>query len=207
MYNHIIQLDTSKFKLNSLFTVRYHHFNIFRFDLISLYCLIYKIAQNVNVGSIVFSQLKSLILDYEPRKCIKANIEYKIFDLRKVSKRTGAISEESISLIDLFTAKRYPELLHLVVYGDFAQNVVYLSGTSPDAVFIRIWIAICDCLLLIISLKMNHIEQNLYSFSDAICQILFESTLLNDLFDNKTIINLNSEDDRQFLSWCYLIGY
>lgn len=50
--------------------MRYGDFKIFRFDFVSLYCLIYKIAQDMNVGNTVFSQLMSLIPDYELRKCI-----------------------------------------------------------------------------------------------------------------------------------------
>ena len=50
--------------------MRYSDFKIFRFDFVSLYCLIYKIAQDMNAGNTVFSQLMSLIPDYELRKCI-----------------------------------------------------------------------------------------------------------------------------------------
>ena len=68
-------------------------------------------------------------------------------------------------------------------------------GTSQNAVFTQIWIAICDYLLLIIALKMYHIEQNLYIFSNVIGQVLFERTPLNELFD-KPIINQNPENNR-----------
>ena len=50
--------------------MRYSDLKIFRFDFVSLYYLIYKIAQDMNVGNTVFSQLMSLIPDYELRKCI-----------------------------------------------------------------------------------------------------------------------------------------
>ncbi len=73
-------------------------------------------------------------------------------------------------------------------------------GRSQNAVFTQIWIANCEYLLLIIALKMYHIEQNLYIFSNGIGQVLFERTPLNELF-NKTIINQNPEDDRQFSLW------
>ena len=44
-----------------------------KFSFLSLYCLIYKIVQNMNAGNTVFSQLMSLIPDYELRKCISLN--------------------------------------------------------------------------------------------------------------------------------------
>ena len=50
--------------------MRYIDLKIFRFDFLSLYCLIYKIAQDMNVGNTVLSQLMSLIPDYELRKCV-----------------------------------------------------------------------------------------------------------------------------------------
>ena len=83
-------------------------------------------------------------------------------------------------------------------------GVEYLADLSvlayENAVFTQIWIAICDYLLLIIALKMYHIEQNLYIFSNVIGQVLFERTPLNELFD-KPIINQNPEDDRQLSIW------
>lgn len=169
----------------------------------------------------------------------KDNMKYSVFKAREVDKQIGVISDESISLTGLFSAKKYPDLLRMVVYEDFAQNVVYrfltndftleaitiaelyrerwtietffkwikqhlhiktFYGTSQNAVFTQIWIAICDYLLLIIALKMYHIEQNLYMFSNVIGQVLFERTPLNELFD-KTIINQNPEDDRQLSLW------
>ena len=46
--------------------MRYSDFKIFRFDFVFLYCLIYKIAQDMNAGNTVFSQLMSLIpADYK----------------------------------------------------------------------------------------------------------------------------------------------
>ena len=42
--------------------MRYSDFKIFRFDFVSLYCLIYKIAQDMNAGNTVFSQLSSASL-------------------------------------------------------------------------------------------------------------------------------------------------
>ena len=169
----------------------------------------------------------------------KDNMKYNVFETREVDRQTGVISDETISLTGLLTAKKYPDVLRLVTYEDYAQNVVYrfltndfilpaitiaelyrerwtietffkwikqhlhiksFYGTTQNAVFTQIWIAICDYLLLIIALKMYHIKQNLYIFSNVIGQVLFERTPLNELFD-KTIINQNPENDRQLSLW------
>ena len=60
----------------------------------------------------------------------KDNMKYSVFEAREVDRQTGVISDESISLTGLFTAKKYPDLLRLVVYEDFAQNVVYRFLTN-----------------------------------------------------------------------------
>lgn len=169
----------------------------------------------------------------------KDNMKYNVFETRVVDRQTGVISDETISLTGLLTAKKYPDVLRLVTYEDYAQNVVYrfltndfilpaitiaelyrerwtietffkwikqhlhiksFYGTTQNAVFTQIWIAICDYLLLTIALKMYHIKQNLYIFSNVIGQVLFERTPLNELFD-KTIINQNPENDRQLSLW------
>ena len=169
----------------------------------------------------------------------KDNMVYEVFDSREVDKQTGLISDESISLTGLFTSRKYPDVLRLVIYEDFAQNVVYrfltndfilpaitiaelyrerwtietffkwikqhlhiktFYGTSQNAVYTQIWIAVCDYLLLIIAKKMFHIEQNLYIFSNVIGHVLFERTPLNELFD-RTINNKTPEDERQLSLW------
>ena len=98
----------------------------------------------------------------------------------------------NMSLIDMWMTKEESACppLHIKTF----------YGTSQNAVFTQIWIAICDYLLLIIALKMYHIEQNLYIFSNVIGQVLFERTPLNELF-NKPIINQKPEDDRQLSLW------
>lgn len=55
--------------------------------------------------------------------------------------------------------------------------------TTENAVYTQIWIAICDYLLLIITKKLYHIEQNLYIISQAIGLILFERIPLSDVFN------------------------
>ena len=56
-------------------------------------------------------------------------------------------------------------------------------GTTKNAVYTQIWIAICEYLLLIIAKKLYHIEQNLYIISQAIGLILFERVPLSDIFN------------------------
>lgn len=55
-------------------------------------------------------------------------------------------------------------------------------GTSQNAVFSQIWIAICDYLLLAIAKKVYHVDQDLYILSAAIGKVLFERKPLAELF-------------------------
>ena len=47
-------------------------------------------------------------------------------------------------------------------------------GTSQYAVFSQIWIATCNCILLAITKKVYHIDQDLYIISAATGKVLFE---------------------------------
>jgi hypothetical protein len=73
-------------------------------------------------------------------------------------------------------------------------------GTTPNAVYTQIWIAICDYLLLVIAKKIFHIEQNLYIISSAIGTVLFEKIPLGELFIKQNLSEKNT-DDRQLTLW------
>src|SRR5690606_38575252 len=61
-------------------------------------------------------------------------------------------------------------------------------GTSQNAVFCQIWIALCMFLILAIAKKRWKIDQTLYSFSQ-ICGITpFEKVPLNELFSRSSTI-------------------
>jgi hypothetical protein len=60
-------------------------------------------------------------------------------------------------------------------------------GTSQNAVYCQIWIALCTYLLIAIAKKRYNIEQSLYSFSQ-ICGITpFEKISLNELFSKSSL--------------------
>ena len=58
-------------------------------------------------------------------------------------------------------------------------------GTTRNAVYSQIWIAICTYLLIAIAKKRMHIEQSLYTFSQTLGLTLFEKMPINEIF-NKT---------------------
>ena len=139
--------------------------------------------------------------------------------------QTGVISDEMISLTGYKSGKHYPEPFRMVVYEDYATDVVYrfitnntaldpltiselyrerwqveiffkwikqhlkiksFYGTSQNAVFCQIWIALCMYLIIAIAKKRWKIDQSLYSFSQ-ICGITpFEKVPLNELFSKSS---------------------
>jgi len=56
-------------------------------------------------------------------------------------------------------------------------------GTTENAVYTQIWIAVCDYLLLAIAKKIYHIDKNLYIISAAIKSVHFQKIDLSELFD------------------------
>ena len=73
-------------------------------------------------------------------------------------------------------------------------------GTSQNAVFSQIWIAICDYLLLAIAKKVYHVDQDLYILSSAIGKVLFERKPLGELFV-KPKRPMKNSDDGQLTLW------
>jgi len=56
-------------------------------------------------------------------------------------------------------------------------------GTSRNAVYSQIWIAICTYLLIAIAKKKMRIEQSLYTFSQTLGLTLFEKMPINEIFN------------------------
>jgi len=73
-------------------------------------------------------------------------------------------------------------------------------GTSRNAVYTQIWIAVCDYLLLVIAKKMFHIDCDLYILAQSIGLVLFEKEPINEIFKrNKS--NKNVRNDGQLYLW------
>ena len=66
-------------------------------------------------------------------------------------------------------------------------------GTSENAIYLQIWIAICTYLLLAYAKKVMHIEQSLHTISKNVGLFLTDKTHLNELF-NKAVPKEETED-------------
>lgn len=192
-------------------------------------------------GYIDFHRLYSLIHQcrafYVSRA--KDNIKYQTVSSSPVDNTTGVISDQLVRLTGYKSSRSYPEVLRLVVYEDFATNVVYtfmtndfdlpaltiaelyrerwkielffkwikqhlrikaFYGTSPNAVYCQIWIAICTYLLVAIAKKKLKLAISLYTFAQTLGLTLFEKTPVKELFENDTN-NKNMSDENQLSLW------
>ena len=59
-------------------------------------------------------------------------------------------------------------------------------GTSKNAVYTQIWIAICDYLLLIIAKKRYGLDPSLHSISNSIGQVLFQRADIREIYNQPT---------------------
>ena len=84
-------------------------------------------------------------------------------------------------------------------------NIKAFYGTSQNAVYSQIWIAICDYLLLAIARKMFHIDQELYILSSVVGKVLFERKPLGELFI-KPKRPMNDSDSDQLNLWGNFFG-
>lgn len=168
----------------------------------------------------------------------KDNIKYEAIFSSEVDKTAGIISDQLVRLTGYYSLKHYPEEFRLVVYEDYATNVVYtfmtndldlpaltiaelyrerwkietffkwikqhlhikaFYGTSPNAVYCQIWIAISTYLLIAIAKKKLDLAISLYTFAQTMGLTLFEKTPIKELFTNNNFINLS--DENQLSLW------
>jgi len=99
---------------------------------------------------------------------------------------TNNTAFDSLTISELYRERWQVELFFKWIKQHLKIKSFY--GTSQNAVFCQIWIALCMYLLLAIAKKRCKIEQTLYSFSQ-ICGITpFEKVTLNELFSRTSTL-------------------
>lgn len=104
---------------------------------------------------------------------------------------TNHFGYEALTIAELYRERWKVELFFKWIKQHLHIKSFY--GTSENAVYTQIWIAVCSFLLLAMTKKvMNISEPSLYIISQTIGTMLFEKTPVPELF-NKPINNV-SED-------------
>lgn len=116
---------------------------------------------------------------------------------------TNDFTHSYLTIAELYRARWQVECFFKWIKQRLHINSFY--GTSQNAVFSQIWIAICDYLLLAIAKKVYHINQDLYIISAAIGKVLFERKPLGELFV-KPKRPQNDSDNGQLTLWENFFG-
>lgn len=105
---------------------------------------------------------------------------------------TNHLGYEALTIAELYRERWNVELFFKWIKQHLHIKSFY--GTSENAVYTQIWIAVCAFLLLAIAKKRMHIEEpSLYMISQTIGTMLFEKTPIPELF-NKPINNVSKDD-------------
>lgn len=104
---------------------------------------------------------------------------------------TNNMEYEAITISELYRERWNGELFFKWIKQHLRIKSFY--GTSENAIYLQIWIAICTYLLLAYAKKMMHIEQSLHTISKNVGLFLTDKTHLSELF-NKAVPKEEPED-------------
>lgn len=89
----------------------------------------------------------------------------------------------------LTIAELYRERWQIELFFKWIKQHLHIKtfyGTSKNAVYTQIWIAICDYLLLIIAKKRYGLDPSLHSISNSIGQVLFQRADIREIYNQPT---------------------
>lgn len=120
---------------------------------------------------------------------------------------TNIFSFEALTIAELYRERWQVELFFKWVKQHLHIKNFY--GTSQNAVYTQIWIAVCAFLLLALAKKKYHIEQSLYIISQTVGTMMFEKINLHNLFEklerqietnNQSVTQTSLFDNPHFLT-------
>ena len=108
---------------------------------------------------------------------------------------------EALTIAELYRERWQIELFFKWIKQHLHIKTLY--GTTQNAVYTQIWIAICDYLLLIIAKKHYMLNPSLHSISNSIGQVLFKRGDIKDIFNQTDITTNVPEGDgpKQLTLW------
>ena len=108
---------------------------------------------------------------------------------------------EALTIVELYRERWQIELFFKWIKQHLHIKTFY--GTTQNAVYTQIWIAICDYLLLIIAKKHYMLNPSLHSISNSIGQVLFKRGDIKDIFNQTDITTNVPEGDgpKQLTLW------
>ena len=98
---------------------------------------------------------------------------------------------EALTIAELYRERWNVELFYKWIKQHLHIKSFY--GTSENAVYTQIWIAVCSFLILALAKKKFGIEHSLYTISQTLGFVLFEKVPINQLF-NKNQNSVSSDE-------------
>ena len=111
---------------------------------------------------------------------------------------TNDFNLPALTIAELYRERWSVECFFKWIKGRLHVKSFY--GTTKNAVYTQIWIAVCDYLLLLMAKKMFHIDCELYILAQSIGLVLFEKGPINEIFKRKSN-NKSMPDDGQLWLW------
>lgn len=100
---------------------------------------------------------------------------------------TNHLGYDALTIAELYRERWNVELFFKWIKQHLHIKSFY--GTSENAVYTQIWIAVCSFLLLAMAKKKMQIDQSLYTISQTVGFVLFEKIPVNQLFNkSKNIV-------------------
>ena len=114
---------------------------------------------------------------------------------------TNNFTVEALTVAELYRERWQIELFFKWIKQHLHIKSFY--GTTRNAIYTQIWIAICDYLLLIIAKKRYGLKPSLHTISNSIGQILFKRGDIRDFYNKPDEPTIVPEDDsyRQLTLW------
>ena len=135
-------------------------------------------------------------------------VVYEDFESGKVYRflTNNFVIEDPLTIAELYRERWQIELFFKWIKQHLHIKTFY--GTSQNAVYTQIWIAVCDYLLLIIAKKRYGLVPSLHSISNSIGQVLFQRTDIRDRTSGIFLISRQSPlvFRRRVLSYNLLYG-
>ena len=118
-------------------------------------------------------------------------VTYEDFATGKVYRfLTNLLGYEALTIAELHRERWNVELFFKWIKQHLHVKSFY--GTSENAVYTQIWIAVCSFLILALAKKKLGLEQSLYTISQTLGLVLFEKVFINQLFNkNQNFVSTN----------------
>ena len=110
----------------------------------------------------------------------------------------------NFELSALLIAQLYKERWKIELFFKWIKQHLRIKsfyGTSRNAVYCQIWIAICMYLLVAILKKRLKLEHSLYTLLQVFSLTLFEKVTINELFTNSIYKPNGSDNTNQLSIW------